>query len=204
MHAMNRLLPLGALLAAVALSAPLPAQAPAAAPRRVEFESAKLPAKQKELLARYVDAVGRWALVQRIVQEVTAHNERELSAERIQEIDRAWQSGGNPGGLPEQLARNECAQALQSLLAGNPGYADAFVTDARGALVCMTSRTTDYYQGDEAKFARAFADGAGAAFVSASERDESVGLDVVHISVPVMSEGRAIGVLVASRIVAAG
>jgi hypothetical protein len=193
----------GATLIGLLASSAL-AQAPAATPRTVHFESASLPAKQKELLTKYAEAVGRWALVQRIVQAVEAQNEVDLSPERIADIDRRWQAGEDPDDLPSQLASNSCAQVLQALLASNPGYAEAFVTDRRGALVCMTSRTTDYFQGDEEKWQRAWADGAGSSFVGAMAHDDSVDLDVVPISVPVMSRGEAIGVLVAGRIMAAG
>src|SRR5688500_14677572 len=138
MHAMIRCLLAGATLCALLPVAPALSQPPATRSRPVEFENPSLPAKQKELLARYAETVGRWALVQRISNAVAAQNARELSLERIQDIDRAWQAGGNPDQLATELARNECAQALQALLAGNPGYAEAFVTDKRGALVCMS------------------------------------------------------------------
>ena len=194
----------GAVLATTLLATPALAQAPAVGPRPVEFENEALPAKQKELLARYAEVVGRWALVQRIVQAVEAQNARAIAMTRIEEIDRTWQSGGNPRGLATELARNDCAQALQSVLAVNPGYAEAFVSDARGALVCMSSRISDYYQGDEDTFRRAYAEGAGAAFISASAPDESTGLELVHISVPVLASGRVVGVLTAGRIVSGG
>ena len=194
----------GLALAATLLATPALSQVAGPGSRPVEFKSTTLPAKHKELLTRYAEVVGRWALVQRIVQAVEAQNEREIPMQRIEEIDRVWQSGGNPSGLANELARNECAQALQSLLAVNPGYAEAFVSDARGALVCMSTRISDYYQGDEETFRRAWADGAGAAFISASAPDESTGLDLVHISVPVLASGRVVGVLTAGRIVSGG
>ena len=168
--------------------------------RRVEFEDASQPAKQKELLSRYAETIGRWAMVQRVVQAVVERNERPLSAERIGEIDRAWQAGGNPSGLVTELAGNECAQVLHTLLGGHPGFADAFVTDRYGALVCMSSRTSDFYQGDEENWRRAYAGGAGGIFVAAPGRDESTGLDLVKISVPVLHAGQAIGVLTVGKI----
>jgi hypothetical protein len=203
MHATIRRSFAAAVVTALVVTGTAGAQGGAA--RLVDFEDASLPAKQKELLSRYADTVARWALVQRVVQAVAEQNARPLSQERILEIDRAWQAGGNPDGLPRELASNDCAQALQSLLVAHPGYSEVFVSDARGALVCMTARTSDYWQGDEAKFTRAWAGGRGAQFVSAIGHDESAGgLETVHVSVPVVSGGRAIGVLTASRITATG
>jgi hypothetical protein len=188
-----------ATASALLLLPPAVAQVPPTA-RQVEFEDPSQPAKQKELLTRYVETVGRWAMIQRVVQAVVERNERPLSAERMAEIDRAWKAGGNPGGLAGELARNECAQVLQALLGGNPGYADAFVTDQYGALVCMTSRSSGFYHGDEEAWRRAWAGGAGASFVAAPGRDETTGLDLVKISVPVLHEGRAVGVLTVGKI----
>src|SRR4029079_4187276 len=120
------------------------------------------------------------------------------------EIDAAWQKGGDPEGIATALMQNECAQALQAVLASNPGWGEAFATDARGAIVCMSQRTSDYWQGDEAKFTRAWAGGAGALFVSAAEKDESTGLQLFHISVPVMVAGKVGGVLTFGKLAGSG
>jgi hypothetical protein len=119
--------------------------------------------------------------------------------EQVLEIDAAWQRGENPQGLATELAENRCAQELKKALSGaeNPAaYREAFVTDDRGVLVCMTDRTSDYFQGDEALWSRAFAAGAGAVFVSKAERDASTTADLVHISLPVRSAGQIVGVLI--------
>ena len=120
--------------------------------------------------------------------------------DRIQDIDRRWQDGEDPNGLATALAGNDCARALQAAMAAQQGYGEAFVTDARGALVCMTRRTSDYWQGDEEKFTRAWAAGKGGVFVSAVENDASTGAELMHISVPVRVDDRVVGVLVAGRL----
>jgi hypothetical protein len=177
-----------------------PARAAQAAESAIEFEDRRMRAKEKEILTRYTETVGRWAAVQRVVQAVVAQNAREVTAEQIQAIDGAWQAGEDPQGLANELASNECAQVLLSLLAANQGYVEAAVSDARGALVCFTSRPSDYYQGDEVSFQRAFGQGAGVPYVSAPKADESLGLTAVQISVPVKAAGRAIGVLTVGRV----
>ncbi|HEV8630906.1 MAG TPA: hypothetical protein VGV61_11355 [Thermoanaerobaculia bacterium] len=203
--------PLLLALGAVAVPAQPPPAAPAGAAGgatvvrpagpRVEFENGAMPAVEKELLTRYATTVTRWAMVQRIVQAVQAQDAKAMPPERIQQIDLAWQRGEDPEGLATALAKNDCAQVLQTLLSSNPGYGDAFVADDRGALVCMSERTSGYWHGDEAKWSRAYAEGAGAIFVSQGEHDESTGLDLVRISVPVRAAGRVIGVLIVGRIV---
>jgi len=190
--------------AAAAEPAAPSAAAPAPAGPTVEFEQTSLPAREKELLSRYAQQVNRWAMIQRVSQAVGAANAKPMSEERIRAIDAAWQKGGDPEGLATSLMQNDCARALQAVLASNPGWGEAFATDARGAIVCMSQRTSDYWQGDEAKFTRAWADGAGAVFVSAAQKDESTGLQLFHISVPVMVAGKVGGVLIFGKLAGSG
>lgn len=184
-------------------AAPAPTAA-AAAPSGPQFADERLAPGDREILGRAAQLVSRWAMVQRVVLAVKARQQAPLAAERVQAIDQAWQRGEDPEGLATALAKNDCAQALQTLVSANLGYAEAFVTDEQGALVCMTQRTSDFWQGDEEAWSRAWADGSGAVFVSKSEPDASTGLDLVHIAVPIKSAGRAIGVLVAGKIAAPG
>jgi len=200
-------LTLGCLLLVIASPPPACAQAqsaatpaPSGAAAGVQFADSALAPGDREMLARSAQLVGRWAMVQRVVQAVKAQAASPSPMERVQAIDQAWQRGEDPEGLATALAKNECAQALQTLMSANPGYGEAFVSDDRGALVCMTQRTSDYFQGDEEIWSRAWAGGAGAVFVSANERDASTGLDLVHISVPIKSAGKVIGVLTVGKI----
>lgn len=175
---------------------------PAALAARVDFENEALPARQKELLARYADQVAAWASVQRIIRAVEEQNARHFTKDHILQIDRAWQRGEDPEGLATSLGRNDCAQALLAILAANPGYGEAFATDSQGANVCMSRRTSDYWQGDEAKWTRSWAGGTGAIFVSKVAHDDSTNIDLMHISVPVRSSGRLIGVLIVGKLLA--
>ncbi|HEV8238146.1 MAG TPA: PDC sensor domain-containing protein [Thermoanaerobaculia bacterium] len=193
----------------LALSSPLLAQSQTtAAPPRpaagaaVQFEDEALAAADRDVLARAAQQVGRWAMIQRVVQAVKAQEASPPAMERVRAIDAAWQRGEDPEGLATSLAKNDCAQALQTLMSANPGYGDAYVTDHQGAIVCMTDRTSDYWHGDEEAWTRAYAGGAGAVVVGKNERDATTGLDVVPISVPIKSAGQVIGVLTVGRIAA--
>jgi hypothetical protein len=170
---------------------------------KVDFENAALPARQKELLARYADEIVDWAATPQVVRAAQEQSAKPQPLERIQEIDRAWQGGGNPQGLVTSLGNNDCAKSLLSLLRANRGFGEAFVTDSKGALVCMTRRTSDYWQGDEAKWTRAWAGGSGAVFVSEVAHDDSTDLDLMHISVPIRAAGRLVGVLTVGRLLGA-
>ena len=75
-------------------------------------------------------------------------------------------------------------------------YSEMFLTDRQGATVAEYPATTDYWQGDEAKWKEAFNKGLGKVHIGPVEFDESTQVDSVQISVPVMADGEAIGVLV--------
>lgn len=67
--------------------------------------------------------------------------------------------------------------------------------DEQGALVGLTHKTSDYWQGDEVKFTGSFNGGAGALHFGEVEYDDSVGEIVVQVSVPVLQGSRAIGAI---------
>ena len=171
----------------------------AAAGAAVQFEEPALAAGDREMLTRAAQQVGRWAMIQRVVQAVKAQEAAPPAMERVRAIDEAWQRGEDPEGLATSLAKNDCAQALQTLMSANPGFGEAYVTDHQGAIVCMTDRTSDYWQGDEEAWTRAYA---GAVVVGKTERDATTGLDMVPILVPIKSAGQVIGVLTVGRIAA--
>jgi len=90
---------------------------------------------------------------------------------------------------------SECAKHLRGIQDSADYFAEIFVMDNQGANVAMTDKTSDYWQGDEAKFKNAFAGGGGAVFVDEVEFDESAQAYLVQVSVPVMDAGKAIGAI---------
>ena len=57
--------------------------------------------------------------------------------------------------------------------------------DNQGANVAMTDKTSDYWQGDEAKFKKSYHNGKGTVFVDEVEFDDSSQAYLVQVSVPV-------------------
>src|SRR5688572_12016568 len=193
-----------ALLLALAVCplAPAPgrSQPVAAGKPPLVFEDESLSERQRAQLETTARMVARWAMVQRVVAAVVTQNADPPAAARIAEIDREWQAGASAGGLAESLLSNECAQALQAVVAANPGFDGAFVTDQQGALVCATQRPTRYFYGEQDGWRRAYADGAGAIFVASPSDEPGSDVRVQPISVPVRAGGRTVGVLVIRRL----
>jgi hypothetical protein len=59
----------------------------------------------------------------------------------------------------------------------------------------MSDKTSDYWQGDEAKFIKSYSGGKGAVFVDEVKFDNSTQAYLVQVSVPVKDGDKAIGAI---------
>lgn len=170
----------------------------------IHFESTALVAQVKMFLRDRAKDVRAWARAPEVLAAVRSQNTSPLSDAEIQEIDKRWQVGTHTVARGRDVLEGGCANTLRRLIQSKPAgyYREAFVADARGALVCATERTSDYWQGDESKWVRAFNKGRGAIYIGPVQYDESVALPLVQISVPILDdEHRAVGVLIVGKTV---
>ena len=54
------------------------------------------------------------------------------------------------------LMNNSAAKELLKFESSKPYFTEVFLMDNQGANVAMTNKTSDYWQGDEAKFIESF------------------------------------------------
>jgi hypothetical protein len=167
----------------------------------VIFADETISASGKALLRRHAHSIANWANNGALGEAVAAQNRQYRTLAKIQRIDAAWTGGGDLEGLDRGLLENPCAQALDSFMTATTGFKESFVMDDLGALVCMTQRTSDYWQGDEAKWQRSMNEGLGALYIGEIAWDESADSMLVQISVPIMNDGRAIGALTVGKTV---
>ena len=128
-----------------------------------------------------------------LVNAVKAQNGKSASLEKIKEMDKAWMATPGVNDFMRSLMTNACAQKIKSIKASAPYYAEIFVMDDKGANVCMTDKTSDYWQGDEAKWTKSYNNGAGGTDVGDVKFDDSTQAYLVQVSVPVKDGGKAIG-----------
>ena len=138
----------------------------------------------------------RWGENPVIVKAVKDQNAQGMTLEDIQALDERWVKTPGIADFMKPYLENECAQELQKLQSSAPYFAEIFVTDNQGGLVAATGKTSDYWQGDEAKFTECFRGEEGVLYISDVEFDESTQTYSVQISVPVREEGKVIGVIV--------
>ena len=152
----------------------------------------KAPQKVYDLAEKTLAALGQDPVIVKAVQEA---NTKGQTLDQIKEMDKKWQETAGVADFMKALMDNECGKRLMEIRNGAPYFAEIFVMDNQGANVALTDKTSDYWQGDEAKFEKSFNNGAGAVFVDEVEFDDSAQAYLVQVSVPVMDGGKAIGAI---------
>ena len=130
-----------------------------------------------------------------IVKAVKTENAKGKTLQEIKEMDKKWRATPGIADFMQSLIESECGQHLRRLQQMAPHYVEIFVMDNQGANVCMTNKTSDYWQGDEAKFLESYRDGTGAVHIGDVEFDESAQAYLVQVSVPVKDGENVIGAI---------
>ena len=162
--------PLAGLAAAVLAAGPLAAAEPG------------------EAVRGYVQAqILPWAEEPAVIDALRAANELHaaLTEAGIKGLDTAWQAEVGAPARPtiEPVLNNPLSDLLRARAGASQGaITEMFVMDDRGLNVAMTGVTSDFWQGDEAKFTETFGKGAGAIHVGEVELDESTQLFQIQVS----------------------
>jgi hypothetical protein len=143
-------------------------------------------ARVRELAAERVPAAQAAARDPDVLRAVLDSNARAESLADIQRKDAMW-AAQRIYPLRKQVVGRPCSIKLRKLVREDQSVVEAFAMDDRGALVCSTVETSDYWQGDELKWIRTFQQGRDV-FVEEPALDASTGVYAVQLSVP-MSEG---------------
>lgn len=128
-----------------------------------------------------------------LVRAVLESNARGESMTEVQGKDAIW-IARRDYPLRKQVVARSCSVKLRKLVGDDPRIVEAFAMDDRGAVVCSTVETSDYWQGDEPKWQRTFAQGRDS-FVEEPALDASTGVYAVQLSVPINDDVRRVGAL---------
>ena len=130
-----------------------------------------------------------------IVEAVKAENAKGKTLDDIKAMDEKWKGTAGVADFMQALMDNPCGKRLAEIQKSEPYFSEIFAMDNLGGNVGMTDKTSDYWQGDEAKFQKSFNNGAGAVFVDDVEFDDSSQTYLVQVSVPVKDGDKAIGAI---------
>ncbi|ODC05221.1 hypothetical protein BFW38_05655 [Terasakiispira papahanaumokuakeensis] len=129
-----------------------------------------------------------------LIAAIEEQNAKNVSIEQIKQRDHQWMATSDVDDFMNQLMNNEAAQHLFELESSQPYFLEMFLTANQGENVAMTNKTSDYWQGDEAKFTQAQTP--GQLYVSDVEYDDSTMTYLVQVSIPMLKNDQVIGVLV--------
>jgi hypothetical protein len=160
---------------------------------RAQDKSALSP-EAEAALKKEVPKIEAWGKDPTIVKAIVAKNALRMSLDQIKEIDSAWMAGKAEDRVRELLG-NACSARIKDLVAETPAYVEAFAMDNQGALVGLNQKTSDYWQGDEAKWQKSFNGGSGQVFVDKPHYDPSSRAILVQVSVPVFDGARTVGAI---------
>ncbi|MGP6086119.1 hypothetical protein [Antarctobacter jejuensis] len=143
-----------------------------------------------EAMQAYVDsAIMAWAHDAAIVEAIRAQNTMTsgYDAARIDEMDLKWRAEvGSASDLVDGVLMNAAADFLRGQVDASGGQiTEVFIMDAQGLNVAASGATSDYWQGDEAKFQETYPKGAGAVHFGEIEFDESSQTYQAQISVTI-------------------
>jgi len=126
----------------------------------------------------------------RVADTIIAQNARfaGLSQSNIDQMDKEWraETASGSGKLINAVLSNELSQYLAGVQQDGQGlYTEIFVMDNKGLNVGQSGLTSDYWQGDEAKWQDTYGKGAGSMLIDAVEFDESTQTFQSQLSLPV-------------------
>lgn len=130
-----------------------------------------------------------------LLSALKEQNQKAISLSQIKKIDAKWIATSGLDDFMSSIMTNKAAKKLSAIERRRKYIAESFLMDNQGANVAMTNKTSDYWQGDEAKFTDSFKNGNGAIHIGKAKFDSSAQAYLVQVSVPVMDAGKAIGAI---------
>jgi hypothetical protein len=128
------------------------------------------------------------------VAEVTKQNALARSLSEIQQICAEWSAAESEMPIMREMLTNATANELRSVLKDLPQVGEVFVMDNQGANVGQNGLTSDFWQGDEAKWKKSFNEGKGGIDVGKASLDKSTNEVLQQVSLPIINEkGEVIG-----------
>ncbi|MEM9781194.1 MAG: hypothetical protein AAF899_01855 [Pseudomonadota bacterium] len=110
-----------------------------------------------------------------------------LSERRIDRMDKRWRAEKGRGPMIGDLLDRQASVILRDRRELSRGViTEIILMDKYGLNVAISDPTTDFYQGDEAKYQDTYLKGPNAVHVSEVEFDESTGFDQTQVSMTVI------------------
>lgn len=157
---------------------------------------------QQAMQAFLTENIMTWASDPTLIAAIESQNTETAGFDqaKIDELDQLWRaySGFNDADIIADVVQTPAADFLRAQVNKSDGaITEAFVMDARGLNVAASLPTSDYWQGDEAKFQQTYLIGANAVHFGEVELDDSTQQAQAQVSITIINQqtGAAIGAL---------
>ncbi|WP_282604943.1 hypothetical protein [Pelagibius sp. Alg239-R121] len=146
--------------------------------------------------------VKNWVANADLVAAIKAQNEKHagLAQADIDAMDKKWraETGASSHPMIDEVMGRAVSSFLAQVKDESEGLVtEVFVMDARGLNVAQSDVTSDYWQGDEAKWKKTYLVGPDAVFVDEVEEDESTQTFQSQLSMSIVdpASGEVIGAI---------
>jgi hypothetical protein len=139
-----------------------------------------------------------WAQDPKVVAAIKAQNTKHASLDQasIIKLDKQWRAETSASSKPmiNGILSNDLSAFLKGVKGKNGAlFTEIFVMDNKGLNVGQSDITSDYWQGDEAKWKKSYGAGMGAVHVGKIKQDESTQKFQSQVSVAISDGGKVIG-----------
>ncbi len=155
-----------------------------------------------KLQETYSSQIQPWLNDPVVVEAIKAQNSKNASmgAGDIDALDKQWRAEAKSGSGPmiDEIMANDLSKFLSEKAAQSDGlFTEIFVMDFKGMNVGQSAVTSDYMQGDEAKWQKTYQAGSDALFIDEVEFDDSTQSFQTQMSATVVdpATGEAIGAI---------
>ena len=151
---------------------------------------------------RISNEVGNLTRVSQILDAVSASNRNRLEGteldSQVEQREGDWLTQDPENSrLQSGILNNEASRFVRKFNSIAADFREILVTDAMGRLVAASNKTSDYFQGDERWWQRAYQEGQGSPFHGDIQFDESANVYGMEIAHPVRdpASNQVIGVI---------
>lgn len=131
-----------------------------------------------------------------LVRETKGQNAKKVALADIQAQDKAWTAAEAELPIQKEKLSNAAAEAIRGLAKQLPALREVFAMDDQGANVGQNNLTSDYWQGDEDKWKKSFAERKGGIDVGKAKFDKSANATLQQVSLPLIdADGTVVGAI---------
>lgn len=163
---------------------------------KIVFESI-VQNKIKKILHLYLPLIKQMAGEEALIQDVSDRNNTPLKPGEAQKIQKAWVEIGL-SDLERPYLYSPSSETIRGYESRIPGMVKCFILDQQGNVVGTAPKSKDFIHGQMDKFLKCYNHGQGQVYVNPPQLDISTKIYAVQVSVPILDQGRTIGVLVAT------